>query len=115
MHQTKKGNQWYFGMKAHIGVDAGTGYVHAVTATAANVHDLDQAASLVREDDEVAYADAGYQGVDKRPEIAGDEHLAGIQWRVAAGKGKLAAMAAPDRDIESRVRPRCGPRSSIRS
>jgi len=102
MHQTKKGNQWYFGMKAHIGVDAGTGYVHAVTATAANVHDLDEAASLVREDDEVAYADAGYQGVDKRPEIAGDEHLAGIQWRVAARKGKLAAMAAPDRDIESR-------------
>jgi len=102
MHQTKKGNQWYFGMKAHIGVDAGTGYVHAVTATAANVHDLDEAASLVREDDEVAYADAGYQGVDKRPEIAGDEHLAGIQWRVAARKGKLAAMAALDRDIESR-------------
>ncbi len=102
MHQTKKGNQWYFGMKAHIGVDAGTGYVHAVTATAANVHDLDQAASLVRADDEVAYADAGYQGVDKRPEIVGDEHLAGIAWRVAARKGKLAAMAAPDRDIESR-------------
>ncbi|WP_048700911.1 IS5 family transposase, partial [Nostocoides australiense] len=41
MHQTKKGNQWYFGMKAHIGADAGTGYVHSVTATAANVHDLD--------------------------------------------------------------------------
>ena len=41
MHQTKKGNQWYFGMKGHIGVDAGTGYVHTVTATAANVHDLD--------------------------------------------------------------------------
>ncbi len=102
MHQTKKGNQWYFGMKAHIGVDAGTGYVHAVSATAANVHDLDQAASLVRADDEVAYADAGYQGVDKRPEIVGDEHLAGIAWRVAARKGKLAAMAAPDRDIESR-------------
>jgi IS5 family transposase len=102
MHQTKKGNQWYFGMKAHIGVDAGTGYVHAVSATAANVHDLDEASSLVRGDDEVAYADAGYQGVDKRPELAGDEHLAGIQWRIAARKGKLAAMAAPERDIESR-------------
>ncbi len=49
-------------MKAHIGVDAGTGYVHAVTATAANVHDLDEAAHLVRADDEVVYADAGYQG-----------------------------------------------------
>jgi len=71
MHQTKKGNQWYFGMKAHIGADAGTGYVHSVTATAANVHDLDEAANLVRDDDEVAYADAGYQGAQKRPEITG--------------------------------------------
>ena len=49
MHQTRKGKQWYFGMKAHIGVDAGTGYVHTVTATSANMHDLDQAAALVRE------------------------------------------------------------------
>ena len=62
MHQTRKGNQWYFGMKAHIGVDAGTGYVHTVTATAANVHDLDEAVNLVRAGDEVVYADAGYQG-----------------------------------------------------
>ena len=62
MHQTKKGNQWYFGMKAHIGVDAGSGYVHTVTVTAANVHDLDEAVNLVRADDEVVYADAGYQG-----------------------------------------------------
>src|SRR5487761_1945118 len=53
MHQTRKGNQWYFGMKAHIGVDAGTGYVHSLTATAANVHDLDEAANLVRHDDHV--------------------------------------------------------------
>jgi IS5 family transposase len=48
MYQTKKGNRWYFGMKAHIGVDAGTGYVHSVTATAANVYDLDEAVNLVR-------------------------------------------------------------------
>jgi IS5 family transposase len=87
MHQTKKGNQWYFGMKAHIGVDAGTGYVHSVTATAANVHDLDQIADLVRADDEVVYADAGYQGAVKRPEVAADPHLAGVEFRVAARKG----------------------------
>ena len=102
MHQTKKGNQWYFGMKAHIGVDAGTGYVHSLTATPANVHDLDEAANLVRADDEVVYTDAGYQGAEKRPEIAGDEHLSGVEWRVAARKGRLAAMAAPDREVESR-------------
>ena len=66
MRQAKKGNQWYFGMTAHIGVDAGAGYVHSVTATAASVHDLDQITYLVRADDEVVYADAGYQGASKR-------------------------------------------------
>lgn len=102
MHQTKKGNQWYFGMKAHTGVDAGTGYVHSVSATAASVHDLDEVTNLVRGDDEVVYTDAGYQGVDKRPEVVGDEHLAGVEFRVAARKGRLTTMAEPDRAAESR-------------
>ena len=102
MHQTKKGNQWYFGMKAHIGVDAGTGYVHSVTATAANVHDLDEISGLIRADDEVVYGDAGYQGVEKRPEVTDDGHLSHVQWRVAARKGKLRTMTAPDRAVESR-------------
>jgi IS5 family transposase len=102
MRQTKKGNQWYFGMKAHVGVDAGAGYVHAVRATAASVHDLDEAANLVRSDDEVVYADAGYQGADKRPEFAADEHLSQLRWRVAARKGRLKTMAGPDRAEQSR-------------
>jgi IS5 family transposase len=102
MRQTKKGNQWYFGMKAHVGVDAGTGYVHSVRATAASVHDLDEAANLVRSDDEVVYADAGYQGADKRPEFTDDEHLSQLRWRVAARKGRLKKMAAPDRAEQSR-------------
>jgi len=102
MHQTKKGNQWYFGMKAHIGVDAGTGYVHSVTATAANIHDLDEAANLVRGDDEVVYCDAGYQGAHRRPEIAEDEHLSKVEWRVAARKGVLKTMTEHDRGLESR-------------
>jgi IS5 family transposase len=102
MHQTKKGNQWFFGMKAHIGTDAGTGYVHSMTCTAANVHDLDEAIHLVRADDEVVYVDAGYQGAHKRPEIAQDEHLSKIEWRVAARKGVLKTMAEPDRAVESR-------------
>lgn len=100
MHQTKKGNQWYFGMKGHIGVDAGTGYVHTVTATAANVHDLDEAANLVRVDDEVVYTDAGYQGASKRPEISRDEHKSKIEWRVAARKGR--AFKKPRVFIEER-------------
>ena len=102
MHQTKKGNQWYFGMKAHIGVDAGTGYVHSVSATAANVHDLDESVNLVRDDDEVVYADAGYQGVERRREVAENEHLSGVEWRVAARKGRLKMMPEHDRHLESR-------------
>ncbi|MBB5841677.1 IS5 family transposase, partial [Kribbella italica] len=105
MHQTKKGNQWSFGMKAHIGVDAGTGYVHSVSATSANVHDLDETAHLVRDDDEVVYTDAGYQGVEKRPEVTGDEHLSAVEFRVAARKAKLAAMAGPSNGAELSRRP----------
>lgn len=96
MHQTRKGNQWYFGMKAHLGVDLGTGYVHSVTATAANVHDLDQASHLLRDDDRVVYADAGYQGADRRPD------LGGIDWQIAARKGVLRTLPEFDRKIESR-------------
>ncbi len=66
------------------------------------MHDLDEAANLVRHDDEVAYADAGYQGAEKRLEIAGDEHLSKVEWRVAARKGVLKTMAAHDRVMESR-------------
>ncbi|HEX3823103.1 MAG TPA: IS5 family transposase [Mycobacteriales bacterium] len=113
MHQTKKGNQWYFGMKADIRVDAGTGYVHSLTATAANVHDLDEAVNLVRADDELVYADAGYQGAAKRPEITGDEHLSKVEWRVAARKGRLASMPTTVR--LSHVRRLCARRPSIRS
>jgi IS5 family transposase len=57
-----QGNQGRFGMKAQIGVDAGTGYVQSVTATAASVHDLDQVSQLMRADDGGVYADADCQG-----------------------------------------------------
>lgn len=81
MHQTKKGNQWYHGMKAHSGVDAGSGYVHTITGTAANVHDIDETAQLIREDDEVVYGDSGYSGAEKREEIRKDSHLSKIEFR----------------------------------
>ena len=102
MRQTKRGNQWYLGMKAHLGVDAGTGYAHSVRATGANIHDLDEITGLIRDDDEVVYADAGYQGAGKRPDVAEDSHLSRVEFRVAARKGKLAGMAGPDRRAESR-------------
>jgi IS5 family transposase len=66
MHQTKKGNQWYFGMKAHIGVDAQSGLVHTVIGTAANVHDINAAEALLHGEETDVYTDAGYQGIEKR-------------------------------------------------
>ena len=72
MHSAKKGNQWRFGMKCHVGVDAGTGYVHTIEVTPANVHDVTAASELIREDDEVVYGDSGYLGIQKRPEVAND-------------------------------------------
>ena len=89
MHQTKKGNQWYFGMKVHIGADAGTGCVHTVTATAANVHDVDEVPNLLRPDDDVMYGDSGYLGAEKRAEVSGDEHLKSIDYRVAMRPSSL--------------------------
>ena len=70
MHQTKKGNQWYFGMKIHSGVDAGSGYIHTITSTGANVHDVNEAHKLIRKDDDVMYGDSGYSGMRKRKEGA---------------------------------------------
>jgi len=88
MHQTKKGNEWRFGMKAHVGVDAGTGYVTRVTATPANIHDIAETKSLIRPDDTVVYGDSGYLGIEKREEIASDEHLSGIDYRINRRPGK---------------------------
>ena len=73
MHQTKKGNQWHFGMKAHIGVDAESGLVHTVIGTPANVNDVTRGHGLLHGQELVVFADAGYQGVTKRPEAAGVE------------------------------------------
>jgi transposase, IS5 family len=88
MHQTKKGNQWHFGMKAHIGVDAESGLVHSVVGTAANVSDITQAHALVRSEDKDVFADAGYQGIDKREEVK--SILA--KWHVAMRPGKRRAL-----------------------
>ena len=92
MHQTKKGNQWYFGMKAHIGVDAQSGLVHSLTGTAANVADIVQAPALLHGHEKEVYADAGYTGVEKRADIA--RLCPGVTWQVAVKRGKVKALAA---------------------
>lgn len=91
MHQTRKGNQWHFGMKAHIGVDADAGTVHTVVGTAANDADINQAHALLHGQETAAYGDAGYTGVEARPEMQAKHH--DIQWHVALKRGKLRAMA----------------------
>ena len=88
IHQTKKGNQWYFGMKVHIVVDSESGLIHSVETTAANVHDLTPAAELLHGEETVVYADAGYQGIEKREEMQGR----GIGFRVAMRPGKRRAL-----------------------
>jgi transposase, IS5 family len=88
MHQTKKGNQWHFGMKAHIGVDADSGLVHTVVGTAANVNDVTQAHALVHGEETNVLADAGYQGVDKRAETQGIN----VNWHVAIRPGKRKVL-----------------------
>ena len=90
MHQTKKGNQWHFGMKAHIGVDAESGLVHTVTTTAANAHDVTQAHALLHGQEEVVFADSGYRGVEKRQEVQ-DMH-ADVDWQIAMMPGKRKAL-----------------------
>jgi IS5 family transposase len=91
MHQTKKGNQWYFGMKAHIGVDAASGLVHTVIGTAANVHDINAAEALLHGQERDVYADAGYQGIEKRSQANP------VRWHVAMRPGKRRQLDLTNR------------------
>jgi len=88
MHQTKKGNEWHFGMKAHIGVDADSGLVHSLVGTAANESDVSQAHALLHGHEELAFGDAGYTGVASRDEMQGKS----VKWHVAVKRGKIKAM-----------------------
>ena len=81
MHQTKKGNQWHFGMKVHIGVDADSGLVHTVVGTSANAHDVTQASALLHGEESDVFADSGDRGVHKREEVIEDH--AQVSWHVA--------------------------------
>ncbi len=84
MRQVKKGNQWYFGMKLHIGVDADTGLVHSFTTTSANVHDVTETHRLLHGGERQVWGDAGYIGVQKRQENLGLP----MDWQVAMKPGQ---------------------------
>lgn len=87
MKQSKKGNQWYFGMKAHIGVDAASGLTHTVRGTAGSVNDVVVANELLHGKERDVFADAGYQGAHKRPGARKK-----VRWHVAMRPGKRKAL-----------------------
>lgn len=100
MHSTQKGNQWFFGMKAHIGVDADSGLVHTVRGTAAHVNDVTEGNSLLHGQETQGFGDAGYQGIDKRPDAK-----AGVTWHVAMrpGKRKLLDLNDPLQALTDKI------------
>jgi len=97
MHQTKKGNQWHFGMKLHIGTDADTGLVHSAEGTSANVHDITMAGELLHGDEKHVYGDAGYLGIHKREEHEGRD----VEWHIAVRPGKRKTMPAGSDELKT--------------
>ena len=83
MKQSQKSQQWYFGMKAHIDVDAESGLVHSVRGTSGSVNDVVEANALLHGEESEAWGDAGYQGAAKRPDAK-----AGLRWNIAMRPGK---------------------------
>ncbi len=100
MHRTKKGNQWHFGMKAHIGVDARTGLTHTLTTTVANEHDLNQASKLLHGDEDFICADAGYRGAEERSELEDCQ----AEWFIAENPGKVKELRKHLRKNEEPLR-----------
>ena len=112
MRQTKKGNEWHFGMKVHIGADAETGVVHSVTTTPANVHDVTEAHRLLHGREKRVWGDAGYQGVDKRAE----NRELGVDWQVAMRPGRRRQLGkGAVRRLRRSTKHRSARRWSIRS
>lgn len=107
MHQTKKGNQWHFGMKAHIAVDAESGLVHTVTTTPANEADVEQITDLLHGKEEQVWADSGYRGAAKR--VKRDD----VQWHIAGRPSDIAKM--PDGRAKARIQKQEHRKASIRA
>ena len=99
-------------MKAHIGVDAATGYIHGLVTTPANEHDVTVTHKLILDDDHVLYGDAGYIGIEKRDEVKNDEHLSKIDYRISRRHNSVPKTSESaynwDRHIERQ-------KSSVRS
>ena len=98
MHSSKKGNQWHFGMKAHIGVDAAYGLVHTVRGTAGHVADVTESNSLLHGEETVVFADAGYQGADKRLDANSS-----VRWQVAMRPGKRKKLDKANSPVDALI------------
>ncbi len=107
MHQTRKGKQWYFGMKAHIGVDADSGLVHTVATTAANEADVEQVADLLHGKEKFVYADSGYRGAQGRVDRKG------LKWNIAARPSDIAKL--PEGRAKQRLQAKEHAKASIRA
>ena len=110
MHQTRKGNQWYFVMKAHMGVDADSGLVHTVVGTAANVADITQTGEVLHGEEKIVFLDAGYTGVEKREELKDRD----IEW-VVAEKPSKSKQISEDRPLGRLLRQRETLKARIRA
>ncbi len=107
MHQAKKGEQWHFGMKAHIAVDVDSGLVHTVTTTPAHEADVEQIDDLLHGKEEVVYADSGYRGAPSRVERED------VQWNIATRPSEIANM--PEGRAKDRVRKQERRKASVRA
>lgn len=106
MHQTKKGNQWHFGMKVHIGVDSKSGLIHSASVTAANVHDSHEVPNLLHGDETRFYGDSAYRGQEQR------ERLKQLAPKAKDFTNKRAYRNTPLRDVDKETNRR---KSSVRS
>jgi Transposase and inactivated derivatives, IS5 family len=103
MHQTKKGNEWHFGMKMHVGVDDTLGLIHSMTTTSANAHDITQISSLLHGKEKAVWGDAGYCGVEKRPDVKSKK----VEWLISQRPGickTLKGKAAQAEKIKAQIR-----------
>ena len=100
MGHTRKGQPYYFGAKAHLGVDAASGWVHSVITTAANVADITATGHLLHGEEEAVLADAGYTGAEQRAELKDRQ----VKWYIAAKRGQVAAWPAGEvKDLTRRI------------
>jgi IS5 family transposase len=92
MRQTKKGNQWHFGMKMHIGTDDVLGIIHSVDATSANAHDITATERVLHGEEKRVWGDAGYTGVENREALKDRQ----VEWHIAMKPSKRKMLPGQD-------------------